>query len=212
MSSIEERLVRDIAAVTGGIIVTDSDLREARDEVIDRIESDSHRRRVRTGVMVAAAVVVVAVGGVAAYELLGDDSRTVQPVDPSPSINDPDADYLTGSDPTPQLVAGVWRLDNGGVMAKFTEDGSIRLDDHGRLFSHPATIGIYDIDGDQITITAVESSQPECVGKTFSMRASVLPSGVMRFVPPHASDPCAPVPPVEGPSSRCCRPLVSWPT
>jgi hypothetical protein len=31
MSTIEERLARDIAAVTGGVVVTDSDVRDARD-------------------------------------------------------------------------------------------------------------------------------------------------------------------------------------
>ena len=43
MSSIEERLARDIAAVTGGVVVTESDLRDARDAVDERI--DSRRQR-----------------------------------------------------------------------------------------------------------------------------------------------------------------------
>ena len=43
MSTIEERLARDIAAVTGGVVVTESDLRDARDAVDERI--DSRRQR-----------------------------------------------------------------------------------------------------------------------------------------------------------------------
>ena len=54
MSSIEERLARDIAAVTGGVVVTDSDLRDARKGIDDRIGSGTAatagaRRRGRRG-------------------------------------------------------------------------------------------------------------------------------------------------------------------
>ena len=58
MSSIEERLARDIAAVTGGVVVTESDLRDARDAVDERIESRRQRDR-RTVLAAAAAAVLV---------------------------------------------------------------------------------------------------------------------------------------------------------
>ena len=68
MSSIEERLARDIAEVSRGVVVTDSDLRDARAAVDDRIGSgrqQDHRRR-RLAAAAAAAVVVLLLG-LAAY-------------------------------------------------------------------------------------------------------------------------------------------------
>ena len=49
MSSIEERFARDIAAVTQGVVVTESDLRDARNAVDERIDSKRQRDRRRTG-------------------------------------------------------------------------------------------------------------------------------------------------------------------
>jgi hypothetical protein len=54
MSTIEERLARDIAAVMGGVVVTESDLRNAREAVEDRIEGRRKRGRRRTVAAVAA--------------------------------------------------------------------------------------------------------------------------------------------------------------
>ena len=62
MSSIEERLARDIAAVTGGVVVTESDLRNAREAIDDRIDSGHQRRRNGIVAAAAAAVLVVALG------------------------------------------------------------------------------------------------------------------------------------------------------
>ena len=61
MSTIEERLSRDIEAVTGEIVVTESDLRDARADVEDRIEGERQRDR-RRGVVAAAAAAAVVVG------------------------------------------------------------------------------------------------------------------------------------------------------
>ena len=136
MSSIEERLERDIAAVTGGVIVTESDLRNARDEVEGRIDSASQRDRRRTVIAASAAAVVVAVAGVAVFQTLGGEDTTAPPVNPAPTAPsdtvDQDADYLTGDAPTPQLIHGVWRVDNGTTLLLFGEDGTIRFDGSGR--------------------------------------------------------------------------------
>ena len=70
MSTIEERLSRDIEAVTGGVVVTESDLRDARAEVDERIESRRQRNR-RRGVAAAAAAAAVVVG-VAGWQGLRD--------------------------------------------------------------------------------------------------------------------------------------------
>ena len=71
MSTIEERLSRDIEAVTGGIVVTDSELRDARVAVEDRIEGGRQRDR-RRGLVAAAAAAAVVVGS---RHLAGSDGR-----------------------------------------------------------------------------------------------------------------------------------------
>ena len=85
MSSIEERLARDIAAVTGGVVVTESDLRDARDAVDERIDSGRQRDRRRTVIAAAAAAVLILVLGVTAFLTLGGDDETAPPADPGPT-------------------------------------------------------------------------------------------------------------------------------
>jgi hypothetical protein len=180
MSGIEERLVRDIEAVTGGVVVTDSDLQEARSAVIERIHVSQRRNRIRTIALAAAAAVVLVAGGVTTFLLLDDDAAT-RPLKPAPSVNDPDADFLTGASPTVQLVSGAWRLDNGGVMVNFAADGTVQFDRLGTLFSRPSTTGTYTIRGDTITVTVTQDQDPTCVGKAFSTRASLPAAGTLRF-------------------------------
>lgn len=182
MSSIEERLARDIAAVTGDVVVTDSDLRKARDEVEDRIVIDRQRTRRRSGLVVAAAAVAIPVIGLAAVHML--DSSDNQPTPPSSSVSTSDEDveeFLVGRSPTPDRVAGVWRVDNGTVLMQFTADGSFQVDDRGRLFADPGGTGTYAIDGDLITLT-VDDGASGCAGQTVAMRASLPEPGSMRFV------------------------------
>lgn len=182
MSSIEERLMRDIAAVTGGVVMTESDLRIAREAVSERI--DSRRKRARLGALVAAAAatVLVLVLGVAALQTLGGDSKTAPPADPGPTTSDDSyADFLTGSAPTPELVQGIWRLDNGDVLMRFAPPDLVSFDSRGRLFENPGVQGRYEIDGDLITIT-VDGGPAGCGGQQFAMRASLPEQGLMRFV------------------------------
>ena len=43
MSSIEERLERDISAVTKGVVVTERDLLDARDAIDERVDTGRGR-------------------------------------------------------------------------------------------------------------------------------------------------------------------------
>jgi hypothetical protein len=90
MSSIEERLARDIAAVTGGVVVTESDLRNARDEVDERIDGQRQRNRRRTAIAAAAAAVLILTLGVTALQTLGGNDETA-PATPGPTTSDPEA-------------------------------------------------------------------------------------------------------------------------
>ncbi|MBK5307046.1 MAG: hypothetical protein JJD92_10195 [Frankiaceae bacterium] len=196
-SSIEERLARDIAAVSGGVVVTDSDLQEVRKAVIDRIHSKRPRVRLGSTAAVAAAAVVLA-AGIAGFLTFGDDDRASQPANPGPTpISDPDAEHLTGQAPTAQLIEGVWRVDNGMVLVQFREDGTVRFDEQGTLFSRPVTTGTYVIAGDAINVTITSDAQQSCIGSTFAIRAAMPEVGLLRFART-ASDPCVPMPPGRG--------------
>ena len=196
MSSIEERFARDIAAVTGGIIVTESDLREARRNLDERIESSNRRGRIRVVAGAAAAAVVLAGAVATAFLALGGDEDTAGFADRSGV--DPDAGYLTGGPPTPELVEGVWRLDNGAITLKFDADGDVRFDDHGTLFSQPATTGTYAIEGDVISVTTTTAPRTECTGITFRVRASSPEPGILRFVRSDPANTCPQILPGRG--------------
>ena len=195
MSSIEQRLARDIAAVTGGVVVTDSDLQEARTDIDERIDSRRRRDRLRTGAAVAAAAVVLVAAGVTTFLLVGDDDATTQPARPAPTVNDPDAGFLTGSAPTHQLVDGVWRLNDGGVLVRFAPNGAVQFDEQGTLFSRPSTSGTYLITRGVISMTITHDKDPGCVGRSLLMRASLPAAGTMRFVGSDANfSECSPMP------------------
>ncbi|MDT7571237.1 MAG: hypothetical protein QOE05_1411 [Actinomycetota bacterium] len=195
MTSIEELLVRDIAAITGGIVVTDSDLREAREAVEQRIHGTPFRPRRRSIAAVAAAAVLLAVAGGAALLTLGDDKAALRPADPGTGVSDADKDYLTGSAPTTELLSGVWRVDDGVVLIKFNPDGAVAFDNQGTLFSHPATIGSYVVDGYDITVTTTQALDQSCARSTYTMRASLPSPGVMRYVTSPADfNACSPLP------------------
>jgi hypothetical protein len=195
MSTIEERLMRDITAVTGGVVVTDSDLKEARRELTDRIESQHRRSRFRVVAAVAAAAAVAAVGGVIAVQTLEDDDGRANPANtPSaPAVNSEDADWLIGDPPSSALLVGMWRVDDGLVSLRFDSDGTVEFSDRGKLFGDPSTTGTYEADGYQITVTTTEDDDPECVGRQFTLRASMFELGLLRYAFSDATD-CAPLP------------------
>lgn len=192
MSTIEERLSRDIEAVTGGIAVTDSDLRDARAEVDQLIENRRQRNRRRGLVAAAAAVTVVA--GVAVWQGWQGDDTTPSPAEPVPSpalsdLSDADAKFLSGDAPTPELLQGWWRLDNpttSRMLFSFTADGAIRYDDTGQLSEDPLVEGTYEIVGDLITVD-VSGGSAGCAGQTLSLRAAVNESGGLNVLPVDAA-------------------------
>lgn len=186
MSTIEERLSRDIEAVTGGVVVTESDLREARKELEERVEGRRQRDRRRgIGAVAVAASVVV---GVATWQGLSGDDATPSPAPaaPSPSVlSDEDATFLTGEAPTRELLEGVWRLDNptsSKLVVLFTADGAIAYDDTGELTTNPLATGTYDIDGDTISVT-IDGGPAGCSGRTLSARVAVSETGTLPVLP-----------------------------
>ena len=181
MSTIEERLARDIAAVTGGVVVTESDLRNARDALDERIDSRRKRDRRRALAAVAAAAVVIPILGFAAFQTPGDE-QSAPPAGPAPTTRTPTHAFLDrDAHPRTDLVEGVWRVDNGTVLLRFSSDHLVSFDDDGRLYHHPDMHGTYEIAGDLITVT-VDGGPAGCAGQTFAMRASLPEPGAMRFV------------------------------
>src|SRR3954454_11558541 len=194
MSSIEERLTRDVADVAGNVVVTDSDLQEARADLNERIDSRRRRDR-RLLVAAAAAAAVLVAGGVTALLEIVDDKGTARPAGPPSAIVDSDAEWLAGNLPTSQLLQGVWRLDNGDITLQFEPNGKVRFTEHGSLFAHPDATGTYAIHGDLITMITTRPAQQGCVDTHFGMRAALPHVGSMHFVrtgPPDAG--CSPVP------------------
>lgn len=199
MSTIEERLVRDIAAVTGGVVVSDSDLRDAREAVDERIVLQQRRGRRRVLAATATAAVVIPILGIAAFQTWGDDADSAPPPAnpaPSPSV-DINADFLEGDAPTPELLQGLWRVDNGTLLLRFSSPDKVAFDSVGRIFRDPGMVGTYAIQGDRITVN-VDRAPAACEGQSFAMRASVAKPGIVHVV---HSDPG---------TGNCSEPLNTW--
>jgi hypothetical protein len=194
MSSIEKALARDIAAVTEGVVVTDSDLLDAQEAIDERVDDQrrrSRRRAIAGGLATAAAVAAI---GVVAFQTIGDDAESAPPANSGPTSIDPYAHFLKGTLPTPALVDGMWRVDNGEISVMFGEDGTVQFDDRGAVVSDPATSGTYTIDGERIIVTASDST-PNCVGREFVFRAALPSPGSIRLAPsPDSANACWPVP------------------
>ncbi len=191
MSSIEEQLMRDIADVTGGVVVTESDLMKAREDFEYRMDERRRSDRARALAVAAVAAIVIPLVGVAAYQTLRDEQSAVPAAPgPSPSLDD---SFLKGSAPTPEELNGVWRVDNGTGMIRFAPPNGIALDNTNRLFGNPETTGTYTLDGDLITVT-IEAGYDGCAGQTFAMRASVPEPGALRMLQtqPAARPECSP--------------------
>jgi hypothetical protein len=183
VSTIEERLSRDIEAVTGGIIVTDSELRDAREAVEDRIEGGRQRDR-RRGLVVAAAAAAVVVG-VATWQGLSGDDASPSPAPPGPStaaLSDEEQEFLTGDALTTENLPGVWRLDNSRWLFMFTADGGFRYDETGRLSAHPRAYGTFALDGDTISVD-IDGGSAGCAGKTIALRGVVSLEGPIHVLP-----------------------------
>lgn len=179
MSSVEERLRHDIEAVTKGVVVTETELWDAQNAVDERVAIKSRRDRSRTVLLVAAAVVVIAGVGLGAFQAIGGDDQEITPAGSGPSA-DVFADFLKGDSPTPELLNGFWRVDNGVTMVHFQTDGTVQFADQGTVISDPVTTGTYTIDGDTISVTT--SDAPRCVTPEFTMRASLPKPGLVNVV------------------------------
>jgi hypothetical protein len=183
MSSIEERLARDIAEVTKGVIVTEPELLEARSALDERIDGTRRRDRRRTVVAIAAATVVVAGAGASlvAVQAFDGDTETAAVAGPSPTTaEDPYAYWFTGALPTPKAIDGFWREDNGSISMWLSEDGTVQIDDQGSVYSQPGAWGTYEIDGDTINMTFTGGAA--CEGTQQTMRASLMRDGTMRAI------------------------------
>ena len=116
---------------------------------------------------------------------MSDDEASAPPVSPAPSATaDPDASFLTGAAPTPELLNGVWRVDNGTLLVRFSvydrSPDEVFFDNGGELYSDPRVQGTFAINGDLITVTAT-GGRAGCAGQTFSMRASLPSDGAMKL-------------------------------
>jgi hypothetical protein len=184
MSTVEELLERDIAAVTGGVIVSESDLQVARDEIERRVVSRQQRARRRMVVAAAAAALTIPALGYLAFHELGNGDRSAPPAHRGPVTHpqvDADADFLTGSPPSSRLVDGLWRVDGDQLLIRFSGDGTMRFDNAGTLYSDPAVTGTYAIKGGLITIS-IGTGPTECVGQQFAVRAAISAEGEMHAV------------------------------
>ena len=183
MSTIEERLSRDIEAMTKGIIVTESDLRYARVAVDERAASQRQRNR-RRGVVAAAAASALVVG-VATWQGLSSEGTTPSPTPPAPSpspLTDMEQEFLTGDVVTAGILPGVWRLDNGSTLFLFTPDGRFSFDDTGQLTTDPRVDGTYAVEGDTISVD-VDGGTSDCAGTTIALRAVVSEAGTLHVLP-----------------------------
>jgi hypothetical protein len=183
VSTIEERLSRDIEAATEGIVMTDSDLRDVRATVEDRIQSE--RRRGRRRGLVAAAAAAAVVVGVATWQGLSSDDTTPSPAPapPSPSaLTDTEQAFLTGDAVTAGILPGVWRLDNATTLFMFTADGRFSLDDTGQLSTDPRVDGTYAVAGGTISVD-VDGGTSGCAGRTIALRAAVSADGTLHVLP-----------------------------
>ena len=187
MSSIEERLAADIAAVTRAVVMTESDLREARDSVDQRIDNRQQVNRRRTVVAAAAAAVVIPILGVAALQTLGEDDKT------APPVGHPDDSSAVTAD----RIEGVWRRSGSTdsqerdiVQLRFGADGTFAVTETGELYSSPMLAGDYAVAGNLVTVT-VRSGTAGCAGEQFVMQISQQTAMQVYFTE-IGSDECAP--------------------
>lgn len=179
MTSIEELLARDVAAVTGGVDMTQAELEQARDEVEQRIEVSRRGSRRRVTLAVAATAAVVA--GVGAVALAADPAGEADSAPAGgPESDDPYASFLLGEAPTEEAIQGVWRVDNGMTLVRFHGDDEVAFDTRGQITTAEIT-GTYTLEGDQVVVALDDGARPGCTGEV-AFRAAVPNAGEMRMV------------------------------
>ncbi len=190
--------------------MTESDLRDARVAVEDRIESGRQRDR-RRGVVVAAAAAAVVVG-VATWQGLSGKTpvlRRRRPDRRRRPCRTRTRTFLTGDAVTAEILPGVWRLDNRAWLFMFTSDGRFSYDEHRAAVADPLVDGTYAVDGDTITVD-IEGGTAGCAGQTLTLRAVVFARARCTCCPSAASRAAAALPSApSGCWSRCCRRATS---
>jgi hypothetical protein len=188
VTSIEERLVQDIEAVTGEIVTTEQDVREARAALERRIARRRQGDGRRVAVMVAAAASVVVV--VATWQALQSDDKKNEPIEPfTESTQSPDSDeaFLAGDPPTTDQLLGVWRAHDptvSRILWMFTADGVVRLDGFGNLADAPVVSGTFEIADGAIAIEVTGGhGLAGCPDTTWTLRATVNEDGGLNVVP-----------------------------
>jgi hypothetical protein len=182
MTSIEELLLQDIEAVSRGVVTTEQDLRDARDDLKRRV--DVSRRRDRRRVVALAAAAASVVLGVTGWQVLRDD-REQSPVGPIEESTDSDQAFLSGDVPTMEQLLGVWHAHDParrGILWKFTADGRVGLDSTGALSDDPVVVGTFDISGDAIVIE-IDEDVSLCDDKSWTLRAAINENGGLNVVP-----------------------------
>ncbi|HET7735037.1 MAG TPA: hypothetical protein VFK52_03620 [Nocardioidaceae bacterium] len=157
--------------------MTEQDIHDAQLGFRETIEGPAPSP-VRPALLVAAAAVLALIIGFAASQSLVGDESSTPPV--SDGSDTPElAEYLSGSDPTHELLAGVWR--SGDLLVRFTTDGEIRVDNRGLLLTNPGVLGTYTIAGDLITVNGT-AGVAGCAGEQWAMRASLPAPGMLHTV------------------------------
>ncbi|QZY30353.1 hypothetical protein [Nocardioides coralli] len=181
MSTVAERLRRDIEAVIEEVVVTDHDVREARAAVEEHAEARSRRDRRLAVAGVATAAAAITVVAVVAAGVLSPD-REPEPTGPAPTDPGALSGLLPGQQPTTDLLTGVWRKDDDVLLVRFLPGGEVRLDSEGTLFADGRpSAGRYEIDGDTVTVRMAEDST-DCAGESFAMGAVVPRPGTMQLI------------------------------
>ena len=174
--------------------MTNSDVQDTRDVLDDGLEGRPSRPSGRALAAASAAVAVMA--GIAGWQALVDDAPadpgpvTTAPsaaagVDDVPVLSTGDQAFLAGDAPTPELLRGLWRLDNptdSRMLFLFTDDGGFRYDDSGNLTEQPLATGNYRVEGDTISVD-VDGGVAGCAGQTLVLRGAVNDLGGLNLVP-----------------------------
>ena len=186
MTSIEERLLQDIEAVTGGLVSTEQDLREARGDLERRIDvrRQADRRRVAVGAVAASTAMVV---GLAAWQVQGDDKEhsPVGPVTGVTETSESEEEFLAGDPPTTDQLLGVWQAHTParrGILWKFTADGVVALGFAGSVAEDPAVHGTFEISEDAVVVE-IDDDVTLCQDKSWTLRAAVNEDGGLNVVP-----------------------------